>query len=305
MKRILAIIMSAMIAVSMLSTLAFAADEDTNSNSETRVETESVSNDDEYVKIENGDINISKNEKNEFKKLTQDVAKAILKDDSKKVSKTIKSATSNSKNSDALDTINDEIVSVVKSDCSNPEPNIILSEKFCDDFEYTYKSDDTEIVMNPLYIEVTEFDESLQKEKERKMFSAVTDLIGSEVYAASKTKSRICSEKKTYYSWAGLKIFTIGMDCNFYYNGKKAWYKSGFDAWYTRGALSVWQVSNWKKKKEQNGKSYTAWCAGNFHMGLEVKGVGVVLDDKYIKHKITCNKKGKISISRTGFKLNK
>lgn len=130
MKRILAIIMSAMIAVSMLSTLAFAADEDTNSNSETRVETESVSNDDEYVKIENGDINISKNEKNEFKKLTQDVAKAILKDDSKKVSKTIKSATSNSKNSDALDTINDEIVSVVKSDCSNPEPNIILSEKF-------------------------------------------------------------------------------------------------------------------------------------------------------------------------------
>ena len=137
MKRILAIIMSAMIAVSMLSTLAFAADEDTNSNSETRVETESVSNDDEYVKIENGDINISKNEKNEFKKLTQDVAKAILKDDSKKVSKTIKSATSNSKNSDALDTINDEIVSVVKSDCSNPEPNIILSEKFCDDFEYT------------------------------------------------------------------------------------------------------------------------------------------------------------------------
>lgn len=122
--------MSAMIAVSMLSTLAFAADEDTNSNSETRVETESVSNDDEYVKIENGDINISKNEKNEFKKLTQDVAKAILKDDSKKVSKTIKSATSNSKNSDALDTINDEIVSVVKSDCSNPEPNIILSEKF-------------------------------------------------------------------------------------------------------------------------------------------------------------------------------
>ena len=95
------------------------------------------------------------------------------------------------------------------------------------------------------------------------------------------------------------------MDCNFYYNGKKAWYKSGFDAWYTRDALSVWQVSNWKKKKEQNGKSYTAWCAGNFHMGLEVKGVGVVLDDKYIKHKITCNKKGKISISRTGFKLNK
>lgn len=161
MKRILAIIMSAMIAVSMLSTLAFAADEDTNSNSETRVETESVSNDDEYVKIENGDINISKNEKNEFKKLTQDVAKAILKDDSKKVSKTIKSATSNSKNSDALDTINDEIVSVVKSDCSNPEPNIILSEKFWDDFEYTYKSDDTEIVMNPLYIEVSEFDESL------------------------------------------------------------------------------------------------------------------------------------------------
>lgn len=47
MKRILAIIMSAMIAVSMLSTLAFAADEDTNSNSETRVETESVSNNDE------------------------------------------------------------------------------------------------------------------------------------------------------------------------------------------------------------------------------------------------------------------
>ena len=322
MKKILAIIMSTMVGLAMLPMMAFVTE--TEAIDCLEVQTGSVYNkikaisekenrdDENCVKIRTSDIDVSWSEKNEFRELTKDVANSIFKNNSGKVERTIKSAITDSKNSEAIATINNEIRSAVESseESNASQPKVVLTQDFCDNYEYTYTDDKVEIVLNPLYIEVSELDETPQaneneKDGRKTLASTVTNLIGNEVYAASKTKTRTCSEKKTYYSWAGMKIFTIGMECNFYYNGTKAWYKSGFDAWYTRGALSVWQVSNWKEKREKNGKSYTAWCAGNFHMGLEVKGVGLVLDDKYIKHKITCTKDGKISISRTGFQLNK
>lgn len=322
MKKILAIIMSTIIALTMLPVMAFATNDEaidcfevqTGSvpNKVKAVSEEENQNDENFVRVRNSDIDLSRSEKNEFRELTKDVANSIFKNNKEKVERSIKSAIIESKNSDAIETINNEIRSAVQSseESSASQPKVVLTQDFCENFEYTYADEGVEVVLNPLYIEVSELDETPQAKENEKdgtktLASVVTNLIGNEVYAASKTKTRTCSEKKTYYSWAGLKIFTIGMECNFYYNGTKAWYKSGFDAWYTRGALSVWQVSNWKEKREKSGKSYTAWCAGNFHMGLEVKGVGLVLDDKYIKHKITCSKDGKISISRTGFQLNK
>ena len=105
------------------------------------------------------------------------------------------------------------------------------------------------------------------------------------------------SATKEYYSAAGVNIFTISVSSTFSYNGTKASYYSGFDAYYTRGFLSIWQVSNWVSGKETVGYSYSAYAKGNFHFGLEVNGVGIVIQDFYIKHTVTCSKDGVISRS--------
>lgn len=105
------------------------------------------------------------------------------------------------------------------------------------------------------------------------------------------------SATKEYYSAAGVNIFTISVSSTFSYNGTKASYYSGFDAYYTRGFLSIWQVSNWVSGKEAVGYSYSAYAKGNFHFGLEVNGVGIVIQDFYIKHTVTCTKDGVISRS--------
>ncbi len=110
---------------------------------------------------------------------------------------------------------------------------------------------------------------------------------------ATSSKSGTCSE--TYYGLAGNKLFTLTVECTFNYNGSSAWYKSGFDYYYTKGFLSIWQVSNWKGWKEASGSSYKAYCSGNFHFGLEYEGNGLVIQDFYCKNTLTCSKNGTIS----------
>lgn len=116
-------------------------------------------------------------------------------------------------------------------------------------------------------------------------------------YATTKSKSGISS--RTYYGLVGNKLFSIAVKCTFNYNGTKAWYKSGFDYYYTKGTLSVWQVSNWRGWKEASGTSYKAYCSGNFHWGVEYNGNGLVIQDYYCKNTLTCDKKGNISRSAT------
>ena len=42
-----------------------------------------------------------------------------------------------------------------------------------------------------------------------------------------------------------MKLFTVNAKGYFQYNGSDVKPKLN-DAWYTRGVLSIWQVSNWK-----------------------------------------------------------
>ena len=112
-----------------------------------------------------------------------------------------------------------------------------------------------------------------------------------------------CSELRpataAAYGLVGNKLFTLTVECTFNYNGSSAWYKSGFDYYYTKGFLSIWQVSNWKGWKEASGSSYKAYCSGNFHFGLEYEGNGLVIQDFYCKNTLTCSKDGKITTSAT------
>lgn len=100
---------------------------------------------------------------------------------------------------------------------------------------------------------------------------------------------------KDYYSWTGIHIFSVAVCSSFGYDGKKAYYNGNFDAYYERGFLSVWQVSNWNKWREPVGSNYRINASGNFHYGFEIDGVGIVIQDLYIKQSVTCDKYGNIT----------
>lgn len=259
----------------------------------------------ENIEICANDVNISNKQKETYETISKKLANTLSNDpDEKEIKKVIKDFTSETKIGDIQENIVEDISNSVNEEInSNETPNIELSEDFKEEYENTYKVDeDTNITINPLYIEISDIQEEDGEEmvdEDTSLISKISDFFVLKVNAASKTKTKKYSEKKAYYSWVGIKIFTVGLDCNFYYNGSKAWYKSGFDGWYKRGTLSIWQVSNWKEKREQSGKSYVARCSGNFHYGLEVHGVGLIIQDLYIKHVATCNKNGKVSLSRT------
>lgn len=156
------------------------------------------------------------------------------------------------------------------------------SEQFNDNYEMIYDiGNDQQLVITPSSIIVD------------------TLVVNDDASARATTKSKTGTSSKTYYSVAGNKIFSLTVECTFYYNGSKAWYKSGFDYYYTKGTLSLWQVSNWKGWKEKSGTSYKAYCSGNFHWGIEYDGNGLVIQDYYCKNTLTCSKSGLITKSAT------
>ena len=177
----------------------------------------------------------------------------------------------------------DKVLNEIRVNKSNE--NIIrlkLSPALYEAYEEVYTiGNDKTLTITPTYIVVSDL--------------KTTDLGSELVGHARGTNSKwgICSE--TYYGLLGNKLFSLAVECTFYYNGQKAWYKSGFDYYYTKGFLSIWQVSNWKGWKESSGTSYKAYCAGNFHFGLEYEGNGLVIQDFYCKNTLTCSKNGTIS----------
>lgn len=181
--------------------------------------------------------------------------------------------------------------------------NINIDPDIVQDLGETYQLDDsTTVEINPLYVAVETFDEGKEQNepnilapKDEKTFaSQVKDLFISDVFAAS-TKSKSATAKKTYYADSGLKNFTVSLTCKFYYNGKKAWYKSGLDSYYKRhGWVSPWSVSGFKQSRESDGNSYTAKCSGKFYIQIGFKGLGFTVLDYYVKHTLTCSKTGVI-----------
>lgn len=112
--------------------------------------------------------------------------------------------------------------------------------------------------------------------------------------AASRYKNtKTVTHRYTAKSWVGLTLFKLGVKGYFSYNGSKVKPHLN-DAWYTRGTLSIWQVSGWHKGTYTKGSNYAeVYGRGNFHYGFEVKGVGLVIQDKYFKVYLSSNAKEK------------
>ena len=95
------------------------------------------------------------------------------------------------------------------------------------------------------------------------------------------------------YSWAGIRLFTIHTKGYFGYDGTKV-EAHHVDSWYTKGFLSVWQVSNFEEGGYNNdaGTYSEFYGRGNFHFGIEIDGRGIVITDKYLNLYVSCDKDG-------------
>ena len=175
-----------------------------------------------------------------------------------------------------VNTMYEKVLNFIKDNSTNNSNTYLnVSEEFVEEYKKTYNlGNNTLLIVTPTYF----------------IIDVLTDVSDKNINRETASKSG--TTKQTGYGLLGNKLFDLSVTCTFYYDGSSAWYKSGFDYYYTRGILSLWQVSNWRGWKESNGTSYNAYCAGNFHFGLEYDGIGLVIQDVYCKNIITCSKSG-------------
>lgn len=232
------------------------------------------------VIIDEKTMDISSSEITGYEEYGKGLAAAIRATDERSLDETVKSFCGSHANP-----IFEDVQNII-SENSRHEGQLYLEtpQSFVENYEKTYVIDENRtLTITPTYIVVD--------------ILTISDDSSKALSPQATTSSKSGISSKTYYSVAGTKVFSLAVACTFYYNGSKAWYKSGFDYYYTKGTLSVWQVSNWRGWKEASGTSYKAYCSGNFHWGIEYEGNGLVIQDYYCKNTLTCNKSGTISTS--------
>lgn len=163
-----------------------------------------------------------------------------------------------------------------------------VPSEFIEKYEETYEIDDnTMLIVTPTYIVIDT------------LTTANTSDSLASTAAAAATSSTSGVSSKTYYGLLGNKLFSLAVECGFYYDGSSAWYKDGFDYYYSKGTLSFWKVTNWKGWKEKSGTSYKAYCAGNFSWGVKYQDNELIFQDIYCKNTVSCTKDGLVSRNAT------
>lgn len=123
----------------------------------------------------------------------------------------------------------------------------------------------------------------------------VGESIGKESRATQTSSAR-----KDYKSWTGIHIFTVSAIGTFTYNGSKATFNNGTNNSYIkRGILSIWQVSDKSTSDGSRGTSAFAKISANLHYGIEINGVGLVVQDLYVMHEVLVDKSGKVTRTMT------
>ena len=228
------------------------------------------------IEISEENLKISNSDLQKFNRFADELAEKLKVAQDKDYERIIKNAYKSGNNIVGIKMMNKMVYDSAKFSNSIVVPN--YSEKFLEDCHKEYNTDyNNSIIITPMYVIHNKLD----------VKPAYTKL-------NSKTKSRFASLTEVAYGIFGHKLFDVTVECAFNYNGKKAWYNSAFDYYYTRGTLSVWQVSEWRGWKEASGTSYDANCAGNFHWGLEYDGHGIIIEELRCHNKITCSKDGDI-----------
>jgi len=112
---------------------------------------------------------------------------------------------------------------------------------------------------------------------------------------AGKKTSKITNSYTAYYiadKW--IKMWTINTSGYFIYNNNevKAYLD---DSWYTRGLFNIWQVDNWEEGTRGTGDYQTFYGRGNFHFGIEINKLGLVMGDIVVEISVTSDEDGNIN----------
>ncbi|MEG0836290.1 MAG: hypothetical protein RR413_12700 [Christensenellaceae bacterium] len=120
---------------------------------------------------------------------------------------------------------------------------------------------------------------------------------------AKNYSTRSTTPIKSYYHAVyalvlGQELYRITQEAQFTYNGSSV-STNYSDGSYTRGFLSIWQVSDFEDSKAstitEGGVSYAkVQSSANFHYGLEIQGVGLVIQDNYCWVDARCSKSGTV-----------
>jgi hypothetical protein len=200
------------------------------------------------------------------------------------------------------DCIVNEKVDLLIEECDSD----VMKATIDGELKETYRIDaQTTVTITPLYIAEEEFikgtpkDEGYVPEPIVIADKIISFFIDSASAATATKSSGTVYAKRSIYNRFGVLSVSTHVQCNFYYNGSKAWYKSNFDGYYIRGFLTLWGCSQWDKWKEVNGTSYTATARGVFCWGVQYEGNGIIIDEAVCRAKITCSKDGVITKSYT------
>ncbi|AKB74091.1 hypothetical protein MSLAZ_0830 [Methanosarcina lacustris Z-7289] len=111
--------------------------------------------------------------------------------------------------------------------------------------------------------------------------------------AKSYSYTPMITAYKHFYAISGLRIFSVYAKGYFGYDGDTVT-AYHYDSWYSRGFASIWQVSDW----EEGGYDYSigtlseVYGRGYFHYGIEIEGIGLVIQDLNVEVKTTCDEDG-------------
>lgn len=114
--------------------------------------------------------------------------------------------------------------------------------------------------------------------------------------AASQTTNIRAYYHAVYALVLGQELYRITQEAQFTYNGSSVALNYA-DGYYKRGFLSIWQVSDFEDSKESfvtvDGVTYKqVKSSANFHYGLEIDGIGLVIQDNYCWVSARCSKDG-------------
>lgn len=119
--------------------------------------------------------------------------------------------------------------------------------------------------------------------------------VSTNTRAARSTTSIKSYYHAVYALLLGQEIYRITQEAQFTYNGSSVSVNYA-DGYYERGFLSIWQVSDFQDSEEStyNGSARVKSSA-NFHYGLEINGIGLVIQDNNCWVDARCTKNGSVS----------
>ena len=250
----------------------------------------------EQVQIDTESLDLDQGDLQEYEQYSDGLAAEIRNADGDGIGEVIKEYNANN-----VCTVNEK-TDLLIDECDSD----VMKATIDGDLKETYLIDaQTTITITPLYIAEEEFIKGTPKDEGYvqepiTIADKIISLFIDSASAASSTKSTgTVYAKRSIYNRFGQMSVSTHVQCNFYYNGSKAWYKNNFDGYYTRGLLTLWGCSQWEKWREANGTSYTASARGVFCWGVQYEGNGLIVDEAVCRAKITCSKDGIITKSYT------